>query len=127
MLSSFDQPALVRRAFDLGAAGYLLKTATVEEIVEAVEIVAAGGTAYPDSSRRALDAAMRPPSTRELGVIAHVAAGHSTDEIGARLGLSTKTIESHLHRMYDRYAVFTRTELVVTAIRQGWLTGEGVD
>jgi DNA-binding NarL/FixJ family response regulator len=126
MLTSFDQPALVRRAFDLGAAGYLPKTATVDEIVEAVMVVAAGGTAYPDSSKRALDAAMRHPSQRELGVIALVAEGLSNDEIGARLGLSSKTIESHLHRMFDRYGVFTRTELVMTAIRQGWLSGEGV-
>jgi DNA-binding NarL/FixJ family response regulator len=124
MLSSFDQPAIVRRAFELGASGYLMKTASVDEILESIREVAAGETIYPDTSRRAIEAALRQPSEREIGVIALVAEGLSNDEIGTRLGLSMKTIESHLRRMFDRYGVMTRTELVVLAFRQGWLSGQ---
>jgi DNA-binding NarL/FixJ family response regulator len=123
MLSSFDQPALVRRAHELGAAGYLPKSTDIDEILAAVREVAAGGSAYPDASRRALQAALRAPSERERTVIILVAEGLTNDEIGAYLGLSTKTVESHLHRLFDRYGALSRTELVTIAIRQGWLTG----
>lgn len=121
MLSAFDQPAIVRAAFERGAAGYVMKTARLAEIVDAIRIVAAGGTVFPDRVERALEAAHRPPSPREVQVIELVATGLSNDEIGGRLGLSMKTVESHLRRMFDRYGVMSRTELVVLAIRQGWL------
>jgi DNA-binding NarL/FixJ family response regulator len=121
MLSAFDQPAIVRTAFECGAAGYLLKSAELDEIEQAIRIVAAGGTVYPEAVARSLASAQRPPSGRERQVISLVADGSSNDEIGRRLDLSTKTVESHLRRMFDRYGVLSRTELVVVAITQGWL------
>lgn len=121
MLSAFDQPAMVRTAFERGAAGYPTKDATIDAILDAIRTVAAGGSVYPPSVSRALESAYRLPSEREQQVIALVAEGLSNDEIGVRLGLSMKTIESHLRRMFDRYGVMSRTELVVVAMRQGWL------
>ena len=53
-----------------------------------------------------------------LGV---VAAGHSNDEIADALTLSLKTVESHLRRLFNRYAVMNRTELAVLALREGWV------
>lgn len=121
VFTSFDRASLMRAAFERGAAGYLDKTADVEEILRAVRVVAAGGTAF---SAQALDAARstpRAPSDREVGVLRLLAAGASSDEIGARLGISTRTVESHLRRMFDRYGVVSRTELAVLALREGWV------
>ena len=50
-----------------------------------------------------------------------LAAGHSNDEIAADLGLSSKTIEVALSRLYRRFSVSSRTELATLAVRGGWL------
>jgi DNA-binding NarL/FixJ family response regulator len=65
--------------------------------------------------------APRRPSDREIEVLALVCAGASNDEIGARLDLSEKTVESHLRRLFDRYGVMSRTELAVLALREAWV------
>ncbi len=120
LLSSFDQPPLLRTAFDRGAAGYLVKTAEVGAILDAIRTVAAGGTAFSSTMLRTIRTAPRPPSAREVDVLTLLVGGASNDEIGRHLGLSEKTIESHLRRMFDRYGVMTRTELAVMAVREGW-------
>jgi DNA-binding NarL/FixJ family response regulator len=120
-LSSFDQPALLRAAFEKGAAGFLTKTAEVDEILGAVRTVARGGTVFSATALRAVRTAPRRPSDRELEVLAQVCAGASNDEVAMRLGLSEKTVESHLRRLFDRYGVLSRTELAVLAVREGWI------
>jgi DNA-binding NarL/FixJ family response regulator len=121
VLTSFDRASLMRAAFERGAAGFLDKASDVDEILRAVRVVAAGGTAF---SGQALDAARstpRAPSDREVAVLRLLAGGSSSDEIGARLEISTRTVESHLRRMFDRYGVVSRTELAVLALREGWV------
>ena len=122
LLSSFDQPPLVRTAFERGAAGYLRKTSEVAEILDAIRTVAAGGTAFSASMLRAIRSAPRRPSDREIEVLTLVCAGASNDEVGAQLGVTEKTVESHLRRLFDRYGVLSRTELAVLALREGWVT-----
>ena len=122
LLSSFDQPPLIRTAFEHGAAGYLLKTSEVPEILDAIRIVAAGGTAFSASMLRAIRSAPRRPSDREIEVWTLVCGGASNDEVGVRLGVTEKTVESHLRRLFDRYGVLSRTELAVLALREGWVT-----
>ena len=122
LLSSFDQPPLIRTAFERGAAGYLLKTSEVTEILDAIRTVAAGGTAFSASMLRAIRSAPRRPSDREIEVLTLVCGGASNDEVGVQLGVTEKTVESHLRRLFDRYGVLSRTELAVLALREGWVT-----
>lgn len=124
-LSSFDQPPLVRTAFERGAAGYLLKTSELSEILDAVRVVAGGGTAFSAAMLRTIRNAPRRPSDREVEVLTLVCAGATNDEIGSRLGVSDKTVESHLRRLFDRYGVLSRTELAVLALREGWVAEKG--
>jgi DNA-binding NarL/FixJ family response regulator len=121
LLSSFDQPPLIRTAFERGAAGYLRKTSEVADILEAIRTVAAGGTAFSASMLRAIRSAPRRPSDREIEVLTLVCGGASNDEVGAQLGVTEKTVESHLRRLFDRYGVLSRTELAVLALREGWV------
>ena len=121
LLSSFDQPPLIRTAFERGAAGYLRKTSEVSDILEAIRTVAAGGTAFSASMLRAIRSAPRRPSDREIEVLTLVCGGASNDEVGAQLGVTEKTVESHLRRLFDRYGVLSRTELAVLALREGWV------
>jgi DNA-binding NarL/FixJ family response regulator len=124
ILTSFDRSSLMRAAFEHGASGFIDKRTDVGAILEAVRTVAAGGTAF---SAAALDAARygpRPPSAREIGVLRELQRGASSDEIGVRLGISARTVESHLRRLFDRYGVVSRTELAVLALNEGWVDGD---
>jgi DNA-binding NarL/FixJ family response regulator len=121
MLSSFDYPTLYRAAYERGAAGYVLKTAELHAVVDAIRRVAAGGSAFPGSALRAMRGAPKRPTDREIELLRLVAAGQSNDEIAEGLVLSLKTVESHLRRLFNRYAVMNRTELAVLALREGWV------
>lgn len=126
ILSAFDQPSLIRAAFERGAAGYIVKTAPLDEILDAMRTVAAGGTAFSASAVGAVRTAPRRPTDREIEVLGLVRAGASNAEVAASLGVSEKTVESHLRRMFDRYGVLSRTELTVFAINEGWVTASGM-
>ncbi len=125
LLSSYDQPPLIRTAFERGAAGYLIKTSEVSDILDAIRTVAGGGTAFSAAMLRTIRSAPRRPSDRELEVVTLLCGGASNDEIGVRLGVTEKTVESHLRRLFDRYGVLSRTELAVLALRQGWVPEPG--
>lgn len=122
VVSAARTPSLVRAAVELGASGYLVKTSDVDEILLAARTVVAGGTWYRAADLQASATAPRAPSGRELGVLGCVVAGLTNDEVGLHLGLSVKTVESHLRRLFDRYGVASRTELAVLAIREGWVS-----
>ena len=121
ILSAYWYPSYHVRAVELGAKGYLSKMATVDQILKAIEAVAAGRTAFPLAARQAVSDALRVPTPRELEILALLAEGHSNAEIGERLSLRVKTVESQLRRLFDRYNVTSRTALVRLAARQGWI------
>jgi DNA-binding NarL/FixJ family response regulator len=118
ILTSFDYPQFVDAALRLGASGYVLKTDPFSKVVDAIRQAQAGGMTY---SVRPSPAGRRPLSVREAGIVALVVEGWSNDEIAARLGISAKTVESHLTRLFERVQVASRTELATRAIREGWL------
>jgi two-component system competent response regulator ComA len=64
-------------------------------------------------------------STREREVVEHVVEGRSNDGIAARMGIGTRAVEAQLTRLYQRFAVQTRAELAVRAVREGWLDPPG--
>jgi DNA-binding NarL/FixJ family response regulator len=122
VLSSFDYPQFVDEALRLGASGYVLKTDPFENLVHAIRQVAAGGVAY---SVRPSPAGHRQLSLREVEVVNLVVEGRSNDEIALGLGISVKTVESHMTRIFARTQVASRTELATRAIREGWLETAG--
>ena len=121
VLSGYGQTSIVRAAIERGAAGYLDKGVEVATIIEAIRTVAAGGVVFTAAQLRTAGSAPRRPSDRELQVIDRVTAGATNAEIGLALGLSEKTVESHLRRLFDRYGVLSRTELAVLALQEGWV------
>jgi DNA-binding NarL/FixJ family response regulator len=121
LFSSFDYPVFHQQALALGAAGYLPKTASVSDIVAALRGVASGGTAFTASALDDASGAPRPPSDRELELIRLIRSGQSNAETSARLGIGTRGVESSLRRLFGRYGVLSRTELVTLAETQGWL------
>ena len=125
VFTSFDRSSLMRAAFDRGASGFLDKTAEAADIVSAIRTVGTGGTAFSAAALDAARTAPRAPSAREIAVIQGVRDGSTSDEIGRALSISTRTVESHLRRLFDRYGVVSRTELAVLAIEEGWIEASG--
>lgn len=116
IFSSFSSPQYVKAAIALGARGFVLKNAPLEEILGAVALVASGGLAY--SAAQLSDswkAAWRALTGREYDIIAGVMAGDSNDEIGRHLSLARKTVEAYLARLFLRFNVNSRTELGILA------------
>lgn len=120
MISSFDSPQYIHAAQRLGASGLLLKTAPTQEILDAVRRIAAGGSAYDLRLMRPGET-WRPLSGREREVLAGVVAGRTNDEIAGDLGISRKTVEVYLSRLFARSGAQSRTELGVRAERERWL------
>ncbi len=115
-LSSFASPYLVAQARDHGAAGYLPKDVDVQTLASAVTVIERGGQVFPARLR-----VERMPSKREVEVVRLVADGLSSDQVASRLGVSTRTVDTHLARMYERCDVASRTQLVTHALSKGWI------
>jgi DNA-binding NarL/FixJ family response regulator len=117
VLTAYDYPQYADAALSLGAAGFILKTAPLTELVDAIQRVAEGGMAYVVRPRLA---AVRL-TAREHDVVRLVVDGMSNDEVATALGIGSKTVESHLARLFERLHVASRTELATRALREGWL------
>jgi DNA-binding NarL/FixJ family response regulator len=96
----------------------VVKTAPIAELVAAIRAAATGSPTFSYSVDFSGAARM---TRRERDVVRLVIDGRSNDEIGASLGITTKTVEGHLRRMFERLAVQSRTELATRALREGWL------
>jgi DNA-binding NarL/FixJ family response regulator len=116
VVTSYDYPQYVDAALRLGAVGYVLKTAPIVELLDAIRRAAAGKLSFDLRPGRG------PGLTgREREVVAAVVEGLSNDEVAVRLGISPRTVESHLRRLFERHGVASRTELAIRALRDGWL------
>lgn len=118
----------VREAFAAGAKGYVEKTASFAEFRAALSAVAAGNTyvgpAIADAVRRISSAPNPAPSAvelspRERDVVRGVAAGKSSKEIAAELGLSVRTVENHRARITRRTGLRSAAQLALHAVRLG--------
>lgn len=136
VLTVHDDVAYLRRAFDAGAVGYLVKEAADVELVQAVRQVAAGKQYVHPSLGAALlapDAAAARPagpggelSEREVEVLGLIAVGLTNAEIAERLHVSVRTVETHRAHIHQKLDVRTRAELVRIARGAGVLeAGEG--
>lgn len=132
VLSSYDDDAYVFAALEAGAAGYLLKDASEEELRRAVRAVAAGESVlHPSIARRVMTrfSAQAPAemdltedlSPRELEVLRSAAQGGSNKEIARALGISPRTVQVHLGHVFSKLNVGSRTEAVLAGIRRGWV------
>ena len=117
LLTAFDYPQYAAAALQLGAAGFVVKTAPIAELMAAVKAAASGRLAFDERARGRVERL----TGRELEIARLATAGRSNDEIGRTLGIATKTVEAHLGRLYARFDVASRTELAARALREGWL------
>lgn len=122
MFTIFDDAEHLFASLQAGAAGYLLKSSTPEEILAGLdELVAGGAPMSRPIARRVLAAFARPAarggteevSPREAEIMGALARGLAYKEIAAELGISAATVKNHLYRIYEKLHVRSRTEAVV--------------
>jgi two-component system nitrate/nitrite response regulator NarL len=116
VLTAYDHAPYVAAAHRLGAAGFVVKTAPLADLVDAIRRVARGGIVF---ERRPPDVVVLTPRVRS--VVALLLDGRSNDEIAAGVGITTRTVEAHLARLFERLGIGSRTELATRALREGWL------
>jgi DNA-binding NarL/FixJ family response regulator len=121
VLSSFEATQYVAAAVRFGAQGFLVKTAPLDEVVEAVRRVAAGGSAFSAGQLREGVKGPVQLRPRERDVLRRLLAGQSNDEIAAGLRTSRKTVEKNLSQLFQRFGVASRLELGLRAEREAWL------
>jgi DNA-binding NarL/FixJ family response regulator len=133
VLTVHEEPSYLRRLFQAGASGYLLKRTAAECLIHAIRTVATGGV-YLDPAL-AGDLVSRVTgkqplrgftageelSEREQEVLRLIAEGFSNKEIAARLDLSVKTVETYKARAMEKLGLSGRVEIVQYALQQGWL------
>lgn len=128
MLTSFADDDLVVRAINAGAVGYVLKQVGNEELLRAIT-AAARGEALLDpattarllsrvrrNEQRAEEDAFRGLSDREMDVLSELARGRTNSEIGAKLGLTEKTVRNYVSIMLEKLKMTNRIELATYAV-----------
>lgn len=130
VLSAYDDAGYVTATLAAGASGYLLKTASGQEVLSAIIAVAADEVVLDQSvaplalSQAAGGSTGSLLSQREIDVLRLAAAGNRTKEIAAELSLSTRTVESHFTSVFNKLGVDSRLEAVMQATTQGLLSIE---
>jgi two-component system, NarL family, response regulator len=121
VLTSFDGDEDIYRAVKAGAEGYLLKSTTQAEMVQAIQSVHAGNRHIPlHIAGRLAQRMMRSSLTpRELEVLAMLAKGLTNKEIGRALQISQNTAHNHINSILEKLEVTGRTEAATLAIQQG--------
>lgn len=139
ILTAYDDDQFIFSLLEAGAAGYLLKSVRGRELVDAVRAVYAGESVlHPSVARKVLNRFVpsaeslkeeKPHealSKREMDVLRSVTKGLSNKDIAEELCLSIRTVQAHLGRIFDKLQVGSRTEAVVRALKEGWVTLDDV-
>ena len=133
ILTAYDDDPYVMAVLQAGANGYVLKTASPLEIIQAVRDVHAGKSAMDATIMRKMISQItrrseeRPIDTltdRELEVLTLVAQGFTNKAIGVQLGISDRTVQGHLAHIFSKLHAGSRTEAVMRAMSLGWLSPE---
>jgi DNA-binding NarL/FixJ family response regulator len=133
MLSTYENAPYVKRALADGAAGYLLKDATPEDLSQAINVAMSGSgnvlsprviqnlfedqeSANASSNGRRSEYSL---TQREHDILALLAEGRSNREIAGRLYLSEKTVKAHLAAIFRKLGVTNRTQAAMMAVQMG--------
>ncbi|BBJ43700.1 response regulator transcription factor [Streptomyces antimycoticus] len=126
IVTTYEDDSDILRAVEAGAAGYLLKGSSRQELIDAVQTAARGETVLTPSLAgklfRSRTVEPSPLSGREREVLRLVGRGLTNAEIGAELFVSEATVKTHLLRSYRKLGVSDRTAAVMKAMEHGLLS-----
>lgn len=129
VLTVFCNKDKVMEALDAGASGYLLKSASPEEIIRGLQSVFLGGAALSPAIAKTVLEEMRKPkasetfnlSRREIQVLEHLARGLAVKQIADELGITERTVSFHLSNLYAKLEVQSQSGALAKAFRAGLL------
>src|SRR5439155_22883558 len=136
VLTNSDEAALVFASIRAGASGYLLKEVQSEQLINAVRHVAQGFTlVYPSVAKRVLDefgsvpratvtadpveGALADLTARERQILRLIAHGRSNKDIGATLGITERTVKTHVSNIFAKLQLSDRTQAAIYAHKRG--------
>ena len=136
ILTMYGDEDSLARAIRAGASGFLLKDCSIDELMTATRLAAAGETVIAPQLKPHLLAQVRRPTSggtdtttaghritpRETEVLQMIADGHSTPEVAERLFISQKTVKNHLASIYQKLDARDRTQAVLASVRLGIVT-----
>jgi DNA-binding NarL/FixJ family response regulator len=128
MWSAFDNPGYVAKAVALGANGYLLKSSTRQQLVDAIRSASTGNTVWSREELRRVTGALATPrlandmevplTQRESEVLRHLAMGATNKDIAMALHISYETVKEHVQHILRKIGVTDRTQAAVWAVRK---------
>jgi len=134
ILTAYDDDRYIIGLLEAGAAGYLLKSARGQVLVDAVRTVHAGESVlHPAIIAKVLKYSIQTHgqaetrvaesiSEREMEVLRLAAKGMSNKDIAKELYLTVRTVKAHLTNIFNKLDVASRTEAIVKGVKEGWLT-----
>ena len=133
VLTAYEDDPYVMAVLQAGANGYVLKTARPSEIIQAVRDVHEGKSALDPAIAGKLMARIAVQHTapkyealtdREMEVLQLAAQGYTNKAVGIQLGISDRTVQGHLAKIYAKLEASSRTEAVMRAVSLGWLDAD---
>ena len=135
ILTGYDYDEYIFSLLEAGAAGYLLKNVTGDELISAIRAVHAGEPVLHPVVVRKLMARFKPSATgpagarllellseRETEVLRLAAKGMSNKDIGEVLFISIRTVQAHMRSIFNKLGVGSRSEAVLYGLKKGWFT-----
>ena len=121
MLTTLSGDHQMRRALELGAAGFLMKHSLRKDLVDAIRAVHAGHRWIPADVARTLVERLGQPnlSEREMAVLSSAAAGNGNKQIGVHLGIAEDTVKAHIRTILAKLDAHDRTHAVAIAVKRG--------
>jgi len=137
VLTGYDYDEYIFSLLEAGAAGYLLKDVSGEELIGAVRAVYAGEPVFHPVVLRRLMGRFSPSvagptlvkpvevlSEREMEVLRVAAKGMSNKDIGKTLFISERTVQAHMRSIFNKLGVGSRSEAILYALKRGWFSLE---
>ena len=134
-LTAYDYDEYIFALLEAGAAGYLLKSVSGDELISAIRAVYAGEPVlHPIVMRKVMDhlkpSAAKPDqgrpsellSERETEVLKLAARGMSNKDIAEKLFISVRTVQAHLRSIFNKLGVGSRSEAIIHALKRGWFS-----
>lgn len=121
ILTTYDTDEDIARALKAGAKAYVLKDISADALIACIHDVLAGKTYLaPAAAAKLAEGVTRVQLTpRELSTLRLMADGQSNKEIASALGISERTVKTHLSHLFEKLGVTSRTEAVRVATRRG--------
>jgi len=136
ILTAYDYDEFIFSMLDAGAGGYLLKSVSGDELVQAIRGLHSGESVLHPAVLRKMLAYSKSKATggeehpaesltqREMEVLRVAARGRANKDIARELTMSVRTVQAHLSNIFNKLGVGSRTEAVVYCLKKGWLRPE---